>query len=142
MGDGAALQLNLVLERSEDSDQEELDALTRQLRERLLELDVNRVELGRSGRAPEGAKPSEVITLGALVVTTAPFVLRSVVRLLEIWLGNRPIRTVTMTIDEDSIEVQGVSSKDQRRLIEAFIAEHGPTPLPAPEPAPGASTGV
>lgn len=142
MSDGTARELHLVLEKSEDSDQAELDALTRQLRGRLLELDVYRVELDRSGQAPAGAKPGEVITLGALVVTTAPFALRSVVRLLHTWLENRPIRVVTMTIDGDSIEVQNLSSEDQRRLIEAFIAEHGPVPPLGPEPAPGPGTGV
>ncbi|MEU6537134.1 hypothetical protein [Streptomyces sp. NPDC047000] len=140
--DGGEHRLHLVLERGEDSDQEELDRLTGRLRDRLLELDVQRVELSRSGRAPDGAKPAGTIALGALVVTTAPFALRSVVRLLQTWLENRPVRAVTLTVDGDSIEVQAVSRADQHRLIEAFIAQHGPTPPPGPEPAPAADPGL
>ncbi|WP_327426295.1 hypothetical protein [Streptomyces sp. NBC_01236] len=137
MGGDAIRVMNLVLEGSADSDQEELDTVTLQLRERLLELDIDRAELNRSDGAPDGSKPGDVIALGALAVTMAPFALRSVVRLLETWIGHRPVRTVSITIGEDSLELQAVSSGDQRKLIDAFITRQGPTPAPAGEPASG-----
>jgi len=137
VGGDAIRVMNLVLEGSADSDQEELDTLTLQLRERLLELDIDRAELNRSDGAPDGSKPGDVIALGALAVTMAPFALRSVVRLLETWIGHRPVRTVSITIGEDSLELQAVSSGDQRKLIDAFITRQGPTPPPAGEPASG-----
>ncbi|MEU8576430.1 hypothetical protein [Streptomyces asoensis] len=142
MSDGMSCELHLALEKSDDSDHAELDALARQLLERLLELDVECAKLDRSRRIPAGAKPGEAITLGALMVTAAPFVLRSVVQVLLTWLENRPIRAVTMTIDGNSLEVQNISSADQRRLIETFIAEHATAPPPEPEPEAGtADTG-
>ncbi|WP_369255070.1 hypothetical protein [Streptomyces sp. R35] len=137
MGGDATRVMNLVLEGSADSDQEELDTLTRQLRKRLLELDIDRAELNRSDAAPDGSKPGDVIALGALAVTMAPFALRSVVRLVETWIGHRPVRTVSITIGEDSLELQAVSPGDQRKLIDAFITRHGPTPPPAGEPVSG-----
>ncbi|WP_431995649.1 hypothetical protein [Streptomyces griseoflavus] len=123
--------MHLVLAGGRDSDQEELDALALQLRERLLELDVDRVELNRSGDIPAGAKPADAIAVGALVVTAAPFVLRSAVDLVRTWIESRPVRTVSITLGEDSLEMEAVSSADQQRLIEAFLAAHGQEPEPA-----------
>ncbi|MFI9757900.1 hypothetical protein ACIHFB_08155 [Streptomyces sp. NPDC051963] len=131
-------QLGLVLRGRPDVDQEELDELTLRLREQImLELDVHNVELLRSDGVPEGAKPGEVIALGAMTVTVAPLVLRGVLRLLETWIQNRPVRTVSITIGEDVLEVEATSSADQRRLIDAFIHAHtGNQPA-----APGLSSG-
>jgi hypothetical protein len=147
VGSEAMRQIHIVLKASPDSDQEELDALTTLLREQLLELDVERVELDRAKGAPDGAKPGDVIALGALVATVAPFALRSVVRLLETWIKNRPVRSVSITVGDDQLEVQAVAAADQRRLIDAFIAAHeSPPPLPAqpsdsaPSSAPGSDT--
>lgn len=126
-------RINVVLEGGEGSDPEELDSYTLALREHLLELDVEDVVLDRSGAAPEGAKPGEAIALGALAVTAAPFALRSVVLLLQAWIENRPVRRVSILVGEDSLEVEALSSADQRRLVEAFIARHT-SPHPAAEP--------
>ncbi|MET8082092.1 hypothetical protein [Streptomyces sp. NPDC005303] len=128
--------MNLVLEGSPDSDQEELDVLTLQLREQLLGLEVDQVELKRLDAAPTGAKPGEAIALGSLVVTVAPIALRAVLSLLETWIGHRPIRAVTVTMDGDSLEVHGISSAEQRQLIDVFAAAHGSAPSPAADLAP------
>ncbi|MEV5331087.1 hypothetical protein [Streptomyces werraensis] len=118
--------MHLVLQGGSDSDQEELDALTLQLRERLLELDVDDVTLERSGDVPVGAKPVDAIAVGALAVTLAPIALRSVLDLVRTWIENRPVRTIALTLGEDSLELEAASSADQQRLIEAFLAAHPP----------------
>ncbi|MBT3153737.1 hypothetical protein HTV45_23190 [Streptomyces sp. CHD11] len=123
--------MQLVLAGGQDSDQEELDELALQLRERLLELDVDGVELSRSGDIPAGAKPVDAITVGALAVTAAPFVLRSVLDLVRTWIETRPVRTVSITLGDDTLDVEAVSSAEQQRLIDAFLAAHGPEPEPA-----------
>ncbi|MFE3599715.1 hypothetical protein [Streptomyces sp. NPDC059142] len=125
-----------MLKGSTDSDPAELESCALALRERLLELDVEDVVLGRAGESvPEGAKPGEVIALGALAVTAAPFAVRSVVQLLQTWIENRPVRTVSIALGEDSLEVEAISSADQQRLIEEFIARHTSSQI-AVEPAP------
>ncbi|MEV0174548.1 hypothetical protein AB0I00_25935 [Streptomyces sp. NPDC050803] len=138
--------MSIVLEGAPDSDEEELDTLTSQLRRQLLELDVDRVELTRSDAAPpQGAKPGEAIALGALAVTMAPFMLRGVLRLLETWIANRPVRTVTVELGGDRLELQAVATADQRRLIDAFLAAHEPTsqpPAPLPDSAPSPGSGA
>ncbi|MFD5945007.1 hypothetical protein ACFWAZ_02295 [Streptomyces collinus] len=124
--------MTVMLEGASDSDQVELDELTIQLRASLLELEVDRVELVRSQSAPAGSKPSDAIALGALAVSLSPIALRGVLRLLETWITNRPIRKVRVSFGEDSIELEQASSEDQRRLVDAFIAAHPPIPSVQP----------
>lgn len=138
------MRMNLALSGSSDSDQEELDALAVQLRAQLLELDVDRVELTRSGTAPVGAKPGELIALGTLTVTLAPIALRAVLRLVEAWIEHRPVRTVSIKMGDDTLELRAVSSTGQQQLIDAFVAAHVQNPPSGtgsgPSPEPGSTT--
>ncbi|MFI1618447.1 hypothetical protein ACH4VT_16060 [Streptomyces lydicus] len=115
-------RLTLDLAGASDTDAEELQSLAEQLRRALLELDVEDVQLARrSAAAPEGAKPGEALAVGALVVTTAPLLVRQVLQLVDTWLRNRPVRSVKVELDGASIELGHASAEDQRRLIDAFV---------------------
>ncbi|MFE2159232.1 hypothetical protein ACFW9M_15630 [Streptomyces lydicus] len=115
-------RLTLDLAGASDTDAEELQSLAEQLRRALLELDVEGVQLARrSAAAPEGAKPGEALAVGALVVTTAPLLVRQVLQLVDTWLRNRPVRSVKVELDGASIELGHASAEDQRRLIDAFV---------------------
>ncbi|MFD0166055.1 hypothetical protein ACFVJH_18135 [Streptomyces decoyicus] len=120
-------RLTLDLTGASDTDADELQSLAEQLRRALLELDVEDVQLARQdAAAPEGAKPGEVIAVGALVVTTVPLLVRQVLQLVDTWLRNRPLRSVTVQIDGDTIELGNASAEDQRRLIDAFVRTRSP----------------
>jgi hypothetical protein len=108
-----------------DADAEELAELTAGLQEELLELDVDAVELAREGEPPPGAKALDVVGLGTLLVTFAKTAggLRSVVSTLQKWLSGQP-RTVKIQLDNDVLEMTGVSSSAQDRLISDWIARH------------------
>jgi hypothetical protein len=127
-GDGseAPVALAAVLDAGPDSDAEELHALAGRLRDELLELDVEAVALDRSGEAPAGAKGVELLALGGLVVRFAlnTAVLRSVVDATVAWLGRQRARSVKLTLDGDTLEVTGVSSAEQRRLVDQWVARH------------------
>ncbi|MDC7336414.1 hypothetical protein [Streptomyces lydicus] len=115
-------RLTLDLAGASDTDAEELQSLAEQLRRALMELDVEDVQLARrSAAAPEGAKPGEALAVGALVVTTAPLLVRQVLQLVDTWLRNRPVRSVKVELDGASIELGHASAEDQRRLIDAFV---------------------
>ena len=107
-------------------DAEELAELTQRLRDELLELDVDAVEPATSGAAPDGAKGLELLAVGGLVVRFAmkTTVLRSVVDSVVGWLGRQQARSVKLTLDGDTLELTGVSSDEQRRLIELWVARH------------------
>jgi hypothetical protein len=116
----------LVLQPASDVDQEELDQLTSQLRRCLLdEVDVDTVNAGATIQAaPDGAKSQYASIFGTLALGLTPVTLHSLIRVVQAWLKNRPVRTVKVTIEGDSIEVSHMSSSDQRRLIDSFIERH------------------
>jgi hypothetical protein len=116
-------ELTLRLE-GDDADLIELDRLTRQLRRELLPL-VDDVRPCSAGDAPLGARAVDATQIGSLLVTlaTAPEVLRSVVGLVRDWLGRSRARSVHLEVGGHVLEVTGVSTVDQHRLIETWIAD-------------------
>lgn len=135
-GGESAGALRLTVAGGADVDDEELDSLTGQLRQTLLELEVDEVRAGRAvGGAPDGAKPGEVVAVGVLAVTLAPVVLRSVVRVVEAWLQNRPVRSVRLEFDGRSLELGDASDAEKQLLIEAFLHTDPPARQSAREPA-------
>lgn len=104
-----------------DVDDEELQELTLSLRRHLLDLDVDDVRPAPGGQVPRGAKPAETVAAGALVLTAAPVLLRAVLRCVEEWLRNRPVRTVRLELSGRTIDLGAASARDQRRLIEEFV---------------------
>jgi hypothetical protein len=114
------------LDAGPDHDAGELAELTQRLRDELLELDVDAVEPATGGAAPEGAKGLELLALGGLVVrfATKANILRSVVDAIVGWLARQQARSVKLTLDGDTLELTGVSTDEQRRLIELCVARH------------------
>jgi hypothetical protein len=119
-------ELTLELETLPDTDSEELAALVQRLRAELVDLDVDRVEPLPAGEAPEGAKGVELLALGGLVVqfVLQSDVLTSIVDGVRSWLQRHSARSVKLTLDGDSLEVTGVSSEEQDRLVELWIARN------------------
>jgi hypothetical protein len=119
-------ELALELETVPDTDSEEFAALVQRLRTELLDLDVDRVEPLTAGEAPEGAKGVELLALGVLVVqfVLQPGVLTSIVDGVRSWIQRQSVRSVKLTLDGDSLEVTGVSSEEQDRLVELWIARN------------------
>lgn len=123
---GAMGELMAVLDAGPDYDAEELLALTQRLRGELLGLDVDAVGLRVAGEAPEGAKGVELLAFGGLAIQFAlkSSVLRSVVDTTVAWLGRQQARSVKLTLDGDALEVTGISSEEQSRLVEQWVARH------------------
>jgi hypothetical protein len=119
-------EIQLELHLPEGADAEDLDAATVRLRDDLLELDVDRVDRIADVEAPPGARSGEIAALGELLLLLArnAEVLTSVVASLQAWLGRDAGRSVKLVLDGDSLEVTGVSSREQERLISAWIASH------------------
>ncbi|MET9977159.1 hypothetical protein ACFYOI_19605 [Streptomyces microflavus] len=120
------MQAILTVVPALDSDLEELAELAEKLQSYLLEAepDLRDVRMVRDGHVPEGSKPGEVIAVGVLAVTLAPVVLRSVVRVLEVWIKNRPVRSVKVTVGKDTIELNATSDAIQQKAIDYFTAIH------------------
>jgi len=87
------IQLELTISEAE-ADDEELDELTIQLLHDLRELGAGRVERASSDIIPEGAKPVEPFTLGALALVAVPAFLPKLVEFLQAWSLRGESRTV------------------------------------------------
>lgn len=124
--EGSPGELAALLDGGPDRDGEELFGLTQGLREELLELDVDDVELAADGAAPDGSKGPELLALGGLAIkfVLSSSVLKSVVDTTVAWLGRQEARSVKLTLDGDTLELTGVSSEEQSRLVEQWIVRH------------------
>lgn len=124
--DGAKGELAASLDAGPDRDAEEVFELTQRLRDELLELDVDAVELEAGGAAPDGSKGPGLLAIGGLAIKFAlqSAVLKSVVDATVAWLGRQQARSVKLTLDGDTLELTGVSSEEQDRLVEQWIARH------------------
>jgi hypothetical protein len=107
-----------------DSDDEEIGHATLQLRRELLDADVDAAE-APGGEPPPGSRGVDVAALGALVVNVADSqLLAAVVAAVRSWLAGSPRRSIKLELGEDSLELTGVSSKEQRRLADEWLARH------------------
>jgi hypothetical protein len=120
--------LLLQINAGPDADAEELDRLTRQLRNEIQELDVESVELVRGGAKPEGAKVLEVVTLGSLAVAVLPSVVPKLVEFLQNWLmrgENRRVKIKTQVGDR-AVELEyspsAMSQAELKGLVETLTS--------------------
>ena len=120
------IELLLKLDAGSEGDAEEWAGIARRLREELLELDVEAVEFAKSGETPEGAKVGPAIDWNTLLLTLAASggVLTTIIGVLQSWLTRHERRSVTLEIDGDRVEITGISSAEQKRLIDAWLRRH------------------
>ena len=111
-----------------DQDADELDRMTRQLRDEIQDLDVGPVELVRGGSAPPGAKALEALTLGSLAVSVLPAAVPKLVEFLQSWAmrgESRKIKIKTQVGDR-SVEVeyspQTTSPAELKNLVETLAS--------------------
>ncbi len=119
--------LTLKINPLPDDDEEHLEQLSIQLSDELNELDIERVEVVDSGKAPEGTKGiPDVPVWGSLLVSlvTSSGVIPSVVGTVQSWLKRDEGRSVTMEIRGDKLQVTGISSEQQRELINTWLKIH------------------
>jgi len=122
-----AVELSVGLQAGPDTDAEELAQLAGRLRAELLDLDVDAVRWPARGEPLQGAKGAGFLASGELVVglVASPEVLASLIDAVRSWLGRNRARSVKLTLDGDALEVSGVSSAVQDRLIDLWVSRHG-----------------
>jgi len=127
--------LEIKLEVDDDLSPMEFDELTAALQRELLQLDVDAVDRVSAGPAPDGSRGVDLAALGALLVQVgqAAPVLGQVVNVIQAWASRSPKRSAKLTIGGDTLELGGLSERDQRLVIRDWMARHTP-PAKAPEP--------
>jgi hypothetical protein len=119
-------RLGLSIKAGPEADAEELATLAVQLREQLLELDIESAEPATLGPAPPGTRAGEILIAGALTVMLAqsPGLLTAIVETVKSWVCLSGQRSVKLEVDGDVLEVNGITRSDQRELIQAWIDRH------------------
>lgn len=109
-----------------EADAEAVEFATGRLREELVCLDVDSVEVPRGGQPPTGAKAGAELAVVGTLLLTAPdsALLSAVVEVIKSWIGRASGRTARLEIDGDVLDVQGLSSSEQKLLIQQWIARH------------------
>ncbi len=119
----SALGVQVVI--GPDGDAEEIAEATFRLRRELLDLDVDAVEMPGAGEPPAGSKAVDVLAVGALVLHLADSqLLHAVVSAVRSWLAGSPRRSIKLELGGDALELTGVSSGEQRRLTDEWLARH------------------
>lgn len=122
MPDQLTTQLAIHLDLGE-SDAEELDRLTRQLRDEIKELNVESAEMAKGGDAPAGTKSAELILFNQMVVTLAPTLIPQVVGLIKQWTERRPTTPVKIKVAVGKKNVEAefdpltISTTDVEKMI-------------------------
>jgi hypothetical protein len=120
------LKLLLHLDAGPDADEEEAAQLTQQLRNSLLDLDVDAVDPIHSAVAPARTKAVEAITLAGLAVTLAPIALKEVMKCIETWLARHDGASISFETNGRKITITGTPSKEQERIVEELIDRQNP----------------
>jgi hypothetical protein len=124
--DSGALAAVLVVSDLAD---DEAAVLMRRIRAELGELDVDIGIPSATVAAPSGSKGVESMDWATLLVTmsAAGGVFPTVLMVLRDVLGRRKADggKVTVTIDGDSLEIDGARSAERDALIRAFVERHG-----------------
>jgi hypothetical protein len=106
-------------------DAEEVAQATMRLRRELLDLDVDAVEIPREGEPPPGSRAVDIAAVGTLMVNIAePQLLAAVVAAVRSWLAGSARRSIKLGLGGDVLELTGVSSQEQRRLTDEWLARH------------------
>lgn len=108
-----------------DSDSEEIAEAKGQLRRQLLDLDVDAVDQPRIGEPPAGTEAVDAETVGASVVSLSdPQLLVGVLTAIRSWLAGWSKPDIKPSLGDDVLELTGVSSSEQRRLADEWLARH------------------
>jgi hypothetical protein len=119
-----AAQLTVRVE-DEDTDPEELTQLTAHLRHELLDLDVDAVASPRLGAPPPGSRAVDLVAIGTLIVTFAKSeLLVAVIAAVRAWLADSQQCSVRVSLDGDVLELTGLSSKEQHRVVAQWLDRH------------------
>lgn len=121
------MEVLLVIAPDPELDPEAGERVTRRLRTEIADLDVESVRSGPSAPAPDAAKGTDAVALGAVVVALSASggVFTALIETVRDWLARSSTRhRVSLTIDGDTIELERASDTERRDLIDAYIRRH------------------
>ncbi|MFI8305070.1 hypothetical protein ACIF80_16745 [Streptomyces sp. NPDC085927] len=117
-----------ILLSEEGSDPEHVARRTRNLREELLQLDVEDVRSVPAGEVPPGARAVDVAMIGSLLVDlgSAATGLGQVVAVIRDWWGRRHDTrpSLRLTLDGDVLELSEATDEQVAEAFDLFVRRH------------------
>lgn len=116
----AEIMVHIVDDRT---DPEQLDELTLDLFDAVRAGPVERVNRRSVPGAPDGARGTDWLEAGVLVVQVAleAGLLDDVVRRIDEWRGRRQVAAVQLTVGDARLVVAEASPEQQQKLIDHFV---------------------
>lgn len=124
---GRSPDLLLILELEPDVDPEVTERSARQLRSELKEVDVESIIPLTSSDLPQGAKGTDPVSLGSLLITLSATggALTILLHTVRDWLARQAAaHRISVTIDDDTIVLEKASGQERSALIDAYIRRH------------------
>jgi hypothetical protein len=119
----AAVHLQVSLDAGAESSSEDLDRLTRQLRDELSELHLESIELLKGGQPPPGAKSVEAIAIGSLWIGLLPTMIPKLIEFLQSWSLRGHDRTVKIkaNVGDRAVEVEYAPTVTSEAQIKSMV---------------------
>lgn len=115
-------QLKLQIDKREEDDAEEMEDLSRSLRDDLSNLDVVKEVTLATENPPSGSKALDGVALGSMIVDFATGgAVKQVAETVQMWIKRNENRSIALEMDGDKIDVKGASGKDQQKIIDAWV---------------------
>lgn len=121
------MEMVVVLDPDPELDAEAGERLARQLRAELAELDLESIRNPAGQPAPDRTKSADPVTLSELILTmsAAGGVFPTALATLRDWLGRHSrSHHIRVTVDGDTIELDGASVAERQQLIADFVQRH------------------
>ena len=114
-------QMKVHIKQNEEDDKQEIDSLSRSLRDDLLK-DVEDVHLLYE-TPPAGSRALDGVAIGSMIVDfVSGGAIKDITQTVQAWIERNENRAITIeTSDGEKIAVKGISSRDQQRIIDAWI---------------------
>jgi hypothetical protein len=115
-------QMKINIKAKEDDDKQEIESLSRSLRDDLSNLDVEEVHLSYE-KPPPDSKAVEGAALGSMLVDfSGGTAIKQVTQTAQAWIQrNENCGIIIEMGDGEKIEVKGISGKDQQKIIDAWV---------------------
>ena len=107
-----------------ETDPEDLEEeFTKSLRLEILSLDVDAVGLLNAVESPNKTKVGDPISWGVIIVTLLATggVITTLINAIQAWLTQNERRSITLEINGDKLQITGISSAEQKRLMDSWI---------------------
>ena len=118
---------DLVIDIRDNVADDRLELDTLNLVDRIGEFRGLKVTQAHSTYNIKGAKAVDATEVGTLLVLLGGSlkVIPAIIGVINTWLHERTSRTAKVTVGKHSLELRGITEKQQTKLIESWLEEHG-----------------